>query len=325
MDVKNITPAAAASDAQAIIDAVERLDKSESLGFILNDAGAKQVTGTVVVLPEGKTLHSLKPFFDEVRLVPERLKGTARLTTLESFIEHVLRFKDNGTAIFCADYNSPNPKLIAVFDYSYAETVIGIEEGSTAKTEIRPRFGQHRAQYDFPLSDEWRAWKGMADKGAISQAQFAEFLEERIADVLPPEEAGEQTRRFAEQLGMTMASPQRLLGLSRGLSVRVSSKVTNVQNLSSGEGEFQYSEEHQNEAGAPLKVPGAFVLSLPVFRNGAPYQVPVRLRYQVSGGQVTWRFVLQRIDRVWDHAMNEACKLAATETGRPLYYGSPEA
>lgn len=309
-----------ASDTQPIIDTIERL--ADVRAFKIDDGGPG-----FIAVPKGKELKSIKPFLDEFRTAPERVQGTARLTTLASFIAHVVRFADEGSAVFCADYNTQSPKLIAVFDYHWVPPALATQataDSAPTPGEVHPRFGEHRAQYEFPLSDEWKAWKGIADRGEISQTAFAEFLEERIADIYPPEDAGESAKKFATDLGMTLATSQRLLDLSRGLNLRVNQKVTNVVNLSTGEAQLMFTEAHEGENG-PLKLPGGFLLSLPVFRGGAPYQIPVRLRYRHRDGQVFWRFVLNRIDRVWDHAMNEACVRAQTETKLPLFYGTPEA
>src|SRR5690348_16422519 len=93
----------------------------------------------VVALPKALELHSLKRFRDELAERPERRTGTAKLTTLESFCEHVARFADEHSAIFASE--DPNsPKLEAVLDYH--------EKGSGGA----PRFGKHRAVYFFPLS-----------------------------------------------------------------------------------------------------------------------------------------------------------------------------
>ena len=205
------------------------------------------------------------------------------------------------------------PRLIAVLDY-HEQTAAGA-----------PRFGAHRTEYAFPLSDEWKAWSSIVGK-ELSQAAFAEWLEERIADVMNPEGLGVGTLELAQALGIQLAGPTALLALSRGLSVRVDQKVTQAVNLSTGEASIGFEETHRDkDGGGPLKVPGGFAIALPVFRNGETFSVVARLRYRVREGAVLWRIVLHRADAVFDVAFREACAKAETETGVPLFYGQPEA
>lgn len=76
--------------------------------------------------------------------------------------------------------------------------------------------------------------------------------------------------------------------------------------------------------GAPLAIPFAFLLAIPVFRSGAVYQVPARLRYRVRDAGVTWSFNLYRPERCLDDAFREACERAQKETSLSLFLGSPE-
>src|ERR1700751_2868088 len=55
----------------------------------------------VLVLPPGLRVHSLKKLLDEYRQHPERRKGTAELTALDSLIDWTQRFKDDESALFC--------------------------------------------------------------------------------------------------------------------------------------------------------------------------------------------------------------------------------
>lgn len=265
----------------------------------------------VAVLPAGLTLQSVKPLFDAYRAAPERRIGTAKLDELDSFIAHVKRFADEDSAIF-ADQNDEAPKLTAVLDYHRKDA-----EGD-------PRFGQHRAEYAFPLSDEWEKWT--EKNGAqMSQADFAEFVEARIADAIDPANAGEGARVLETKLGISYASPARLLELSRGLTISVGRRVQQVVNTGTGEAKIAFAEDHTDPtSGAPLKVPGGFVIGIPVFRGGAPYEIPVRLRYRAAGSSVVWFLELYRTDVVFRHAFREAAEKARTETNLPLFFGAPE-
>lgn len=296
---------ASESDARAILDAAEKFGQAQAIDL----PGTEPFTAPVLVIPKGREIKSIKPFLDEYRDRPERKKGTASLTSVQSFIDHVNRHKDSNSAVFAND-DREHPGLIAVLDYN--------EAGDTGL----PRFGQHRASYAFPLSDEWKAWMGAAEK-PLTQAQLAEFLEDHIRDVLPSSDAGESGDDFAAELGITLASPQQLITLSRGLSVKVDRRVKTVQSLSTGECSIVFDEAHNGEDGAPIRVPGGFVVGIPVFRNGPVYRVPFRLRYRLNQG-VTWQLVPHRADLVFQHAFDEAVETVKAGTELPLFYGKPE-
>jgi hypothetical protein len=301
-----------AGDAQAIIDAMRGMHGLEAI--TLDD-----VSRTIAAVPRDLELRSLKRYVDEYRVRPERRRGISRVQDLASLIAQTNRFKDADSLLF-ASRDPQQPALMAVINYHRAG----------AEADDRPRFGDHRIVYPFPLADEWRAWTGQ--HGAkLSQGDFAAYLEDRILDVLPPPESGDLTdERFPGLAQMTRlitsswASPTTLVELSRGLSVRVGARVKEVRNLSTGEAQVQYETEHHDEGGAPLKVPQLFLIGIPVFDAGPAYRIAVRLRYRVSGPQITWSYELWRADLAFRHAFEEACRTARDETGLDLVYGAPE-
>lgn len=289
-------------------------------------------SAAVIVVPEGKRVMSMKPFLDEYQTAPERKKGTAELTTLISLVEHINRFKDEQSAVFALDDRS-KPAITAVLDYHHAGT------GT-------PRFGHHRAHYAFPLSDEWKAWQQFNAK-PMTQTDFAVFMEDRIADVLPPpgdldhldasqiteRESGgdfgdrspdEQLAYLTKLLGGKFAGPATMMELSRGLSVHADEKVAQAVSLASGESFVSYVSEHKDGNGAKVNVPNLFLIGIPVFRHDARYRIAVRLRYRVKEGAIFWIYELYRHDAVFDDAFRKACEKVKNETALPLFYGAPE-
>jgi uncharacterized protein YfdQ (DUF2303 family) len=267
----------------------------------------------VLILPDGLGMQSVKELLDEYRTAPERRKGTAQLGDLASFIAHTSRFSDEHSALFA----SPNPKapsLTAVLDY-HEKTSIG-----------EPRYGQHRGVYAFPLSDEWVAWTTQNGK-PMDQRRFAEFLEDRIIDILSVASgpSGGLAQALADSIQVTFAPAGRLLDLSRGLSIKVNARVTSAQNLATGEVQVGYATTHEDGDVPGLKVPGAFLIGIPVFRNGEGFQIPVRLRYRLHDGAIAWYYEMHGADRVFDAAFRDACDKAGNQTGLPVFFGTPEA
>lgn len=293
------------TDAGAIINATERLAGVE---VVPTPEGDRPL---LIVLPKGKTAHPAKPFLDALRERPERRKGTATLLDLESFILHAKRFAHADRSAIFAVRDPKAPKLVTVVDYH--------DTGHAGQ----PSHLEHRGVYAFPLSEEWQRWSG-ANKQSMGQAQFAEFIESNLLELLPPDQAGPSAKDFAARLGVEFATPQRLAEVSRGLSIRVNEKVASAVSLQSGEIQLQYTAQHSDESGAPIKVPSAFLIGLPVFRRGEVFQVAARLRYRVKEGVTSWWYELWRADVVFDTAVEDAAKKAQEETGLPLFFGSPE-
>lgn len=298
------------TEAKAVADLVREL-----LPPVLVDVSAEGIDAKVLVAAKGTEVTSIKELLDEWRDAPERIRGTANFTELDSFIRHVRRFHDEGSALF-ADRNPAAPSLIAVYDYH--PEVDGAEMAG-----VTARFCQHRALYSFPLSDEWKAWTSQ-NAAPMNQAAFAEFLENRLADVVDPLHALESSRSIIDKLLCKFASPSRLLDLAKGMSMRVESIVVGAQNQQSGESTIRFETSHKDDRGGPLEVPGAFLVQVPVFRGDPVYQLAARLRYRVREGKVTWWFDLYRAAETLDHAFGEACKRAEKDTEVPLFMGTPE-
>jgi hypothetical protein len=255
--------------------------------------------------------------FDTYRERPVRRKGTAHLLSLDSLIEHSNRFSDSDSVIF-ADDDRKAPSITTVLDYHRAQA-----DGD-------PRFGVHRNHFAFPLSDEWQAWT-KSNSVVMKMAQFAEFLEDRIIDVLhliPGEDdLSEELKKFISAGGgeAIIATPQKLFELARGLKVNEEAVVQEAVTLASGEGQVRFEVSHRDGAGAPLRVPSLFLIAIPVFRNDMLYRLAARLRYRKTAEGIVFWYDLWRADRTFDHAFKEACERVRVETELPLFYGKPEA
>jgi uncharacterized protein YfdQ (DUF2303 family) len=291
-------------EAQAIIEAVERLGAVEFKDI------APGVTVAVVPKREGKELQSVKKLIDEYRTAPERRKGTATLNEPQSFIDHVLRTKDDDTELF-ANLDRSAPKITAIYDYH--------------KRDGSPRFCEHRAVYPFPASEEWKIWASLnGEKNAMDQKEFAEFIEDRQPDLEPPASAGKKTKEYVDALGCELATPGQIVALSRGLEMRVDQECVNTIRLSSGELQMVFKETHKGVNGEPLVVPGAFLISIPFFVGGQNWAIPVRLRYRNTQGSVTWWYQLALIDVLFREAIDIEIAKINDAVGKTAFIGSPE-
>lgn len=270
----------------------------EALGIITRN-------GLKVIAPQS---------FDSYRTKPRFRSGVAQLTDLFSFSSHVNRFKDGDSAIFaCNDRNRPS--LTAVLNYH------------RLGAEADPRFGDHRSQFNFPLSDEWLAWTSMNGK-ELPMIGFARFLEDHIVDVTPLSNIalGEQAANFAQILGgrEKIADAATLMSMAVNMQIFEQSNTASANNLATGEIRADFETIYNDSNGSKLNVPSMFVISIPVFKHQATSQILARLRFRKEGPKIIFFYELWRTDIVFDEAFDQALNEVKRDTGLPIFLGSDE-
>jgi hypothetical protein len=292
-------------------------------GFVLSPKGDAV---PAILKPDGSVSYISQSVFDAFGDNPRFRRGAARMTSLDSFIAHVNRFGDEDSVVFACDSRS-TPSLTAVLDYHRADTLVGEDEGDATRAHGEYRHGLHRTEFAFPLSDEWKAWTE-ANNVQMSMVEFALFIENHMGDIaLVEDDVPESAKQFVQMLGGPdrIADVGKLIDLSTGLRINEDAVIEEAVTLSSGEGRIRMSSEHTAAIGqTTITVPTMFFIAIPVFRNGAFYRIPARLRYRKTQSGLKFSFALWREDRVFDHAFTEAVDRVALETGNPVLLGSPE-
>ncbi|MBS7699195.1 MULTISPECIES: DUF2303 family protein [unclassified Chelatococcus] len=269
--------------------------------------GLPEEVPLVIDRRQGGKISTLEDEIERYRIGPDRRKGTARVTTLRAFVDLVNRHKDEGSVIF-ARTDWPEPGLTAVIDYHTKDHA--------------PRHGEHRIEYKFPVTKEFKAWVDRNGK-TLQQEDFALFLEERAPDLVEPND--DEVKLLETLLKTRIAMPNEVFDLARGLEVRVGQTVANHTRIQSGEGQLVFTETHTNAKGEPLIVPGLFIIQVAAFVDGGPVRIPARLRYRVKGGDIVWFYQLYQ----WEENLRGRIKIdlesAEFDTNLPTYEGSPEA
>jgi hypothetical protein len=255
--------------------------------------------------------------FDAYRVRPLLREGTATVSRLDSLIDLTNRHADDEGeegALFVDEpvLGGKSGSITAIIDYH--------------GTDGQPNNCGHRVCYPFPLSPEWKAWMAMNDK-PFEMIEFAQFLEDRIVDVLDPSAADtlpQESKDYIKKAGGKLGSPTKLIEISRSLQVNENSRVKSAQVLSSGERQIVFETEHTDAAGQPVDVPSLFLIAIPVFANSpVAFRMIVRLRYRVRGG-ISFFYEVWRPDIVLKTAVDEAVKAATDGTSLPVFYGQPE-
>ena len=98
-------------------------------------ASGKSIVGVpLAVVPKYSELQSLKPYFDEYRVKPERRKGTVYLEQ-ESFVQYVNRYKNSDTTVLFVmkQWYARKWTLTCVFNYAPA----GADDSMTGFGDFR--------------------------------------------------------------------------------------------------------------------------------------------------------------------------------------------
>jgi uncharacterized protein YfdQ (DUF2303 family) len=297
---------------QDVLDRLTQLARASRAVEILNLKAPDGSVGIPATVPallkfgEHPQLLPLAEFFELYRTAPQRRKGLAKVTTLESFCGLVNRHKDGDSVIF-AKTGWPEPRLLAILDYH--------------KTDGAPRFGQHRIDYAFPLTDEFQIW--MAANGKLmDQGDFALFLEEHAAELSAPFDAErtEYELLFKERF----AAPSEVINLSRNLEIYIGQKIKRAERLQSGERTVVFETQHSDAKGEPVDIPGIFMVSVRAFVDGEPVRIPARLRYRSSGGELKWAYALYRPEYWLRCQVQNDLATAADLTKLPTFEGAPE-
>jgi hypothetical protein len=299
--------AIASEEMRTAVDGIDDPRDGTKAHFAINKSGVR-------VIPADS--------WDEYRQFPLRREGTAKLTQLPSFIELTNRFSQPYSAIFACD-DFKNPSLTAIFDYHPDNRAIA-DQNELASHPIQAM--RHRAEYAFPLSKEWQAWIE-GDAKAMTMRDFARFLEDHIVDVSadPAEAFSESSQAFVKANRGTLATPTKLIEISRGLQVYEKAVVKEARNLSTGEAQFTFDSEHTDGDGKPLVLPTMFSITIPVFaRSNDLFRLIARFRYRKTGEGILFWYELWRPDLTFETAFNEAIDTVAEQTGLPIYAGAPE-
>jgi uncharacterized protein YfdQ (DUF2303 family) len=242
----------------------------------------------------------------ELGAAPPARRGTTVLHDIDSFTAHVRRHHRGPATTLWIDAKSDPLAVTAI--YNGAD-----EDGGTG-------WGDDRATISIEPSDEWTRWEERSGE-TMSQAAFAEWLEENLEEIAPPEE------------GSDHAKPIELLAMVRDLQIHTKGEFKRKVDPRTGTGTLVYSTEHGEGS---TKIPRAFGIAIRPWDGADAYRVEARLSFSLQGSQALFTFKLHRLDEVWMKAVaGLAADLdeATTRTenvgdevrlrGFPIFLGTP--
>lgn len=225
---------------------------------------------------------------EDMLLLPTRKKGTTTLNDLASLIGVVNEQKTDSTHLYGT---LTPPSFVAVFNDTHTGT----------------GWGDHRASYTPPLSPEWLNWTKL-NGTKQDQAALAQFIEDNVDDVVEPEGA-------------------LLLEICRTLQAKKDVNFVSHTRASDGSVAFTYDEDVKGSSPVRggMAIPEQFIIGIPVFENGDPWRVTVRLRYRLAGGQLTMWYELVRPHKVVEAAVKDIREKLAAGTKLHVLNGTPPA
>ena len=279
--------------------AVERVGDVQAAiaaGMAIGEPRVVQMAGgeaQYTVVPEGCELHSLEEFLPR----PLRIKQKVELHDPASFIDYVKEFGRNGVSHIFFYGERPGQaareveEFVAVLDYH--EGAGGVDT---------PGWCGHVATYPCRRSVEFTDWMER-NKKAMSQVDFARFLEDNLPDIVEPKGAD------LLQIALTLETQK---------EVTYSSGVR----LNNGQVQFQFDEiVRGTSAKGTIEIPEQFTLGIAIHEGGPAYRIPVRLRWRLSDGKVSLWYELVRPHKFVEDAVREMREKIRGQTGITVLSG----
>lgn len=244
------------------------------------------------LVPQGYTLQSLDAqIYNERAERPQRIVQGVVVDEAESFLKYWELFADGDSQAFAM---AAENRVSGVLDYH-----------ESSLEEPNPRWRKHWVTLALTPSDEWKEWTG-SNKKQMTQADFAEFLEDHAPDITDPSAA-------------TFIDAAR--DLRANTEVLFESKVT-AQN---GSVSFGYKETTTGSMGTAgkIEIPERFKISVQVYLGMPRVDVEARLRYRVNSGKLTMWYDLYRVSYVQRMAFEGVVAKIQEGIGRKVFIGKP--
>ncbi|HET7486864.1 MAG TPA: DUF2303 family protein [Acidimicrobiales bacterium] len=218
---------------------------------------------------------------------PRRKTGHPIFVTAPSMGEYVVLHKSGATALY-ADVQQA--RLTAVLN-GHDDTLAG--------------WGDHRATLAMRKTEEWKRW--LARNGEIGkQTDFAEHIEDCLADIVEPEGAV-------------------MLELAQHFQAATKVAFKQAARLANGQRQLVYEETVEAKAGqrGDITIPETFIIGVAPFEGSAAFRVNVRLRYRIGEGRLAIGYILDRPDKVMKAAFDDVLAEVAETTGLTPFLGTP--
>jgi len=237
---------------------------------------------TFAFMPES---YQLRETTDPHRL-PGHIDQAVCLDDRASLVSYTNRFSDT-RSILIADYD--------------AGTIASQLDWHRSNNDDEPgrEHTKHTATLKLRDSEEYARWNQMEGE-MHSQADFALFIEENVADVLDPDHSV-------------------LLEICRDLEATQGVKFRSGVRLDNGDRSFTYEDE--THVKNDMTVPTEITLQIPLYFGEEPAQIRAKFRFRPTANGLLLGFRWHRVEYMRQAKFQEMAVLAADETGLPVFFG----
>lgn len=242
----------------------------EALAKLLATNGKLHMAGKrteLLTVPANTLTLSLERFMEN----PDSVRASVAVHSLRHLVDYTKRHALPSATVFaCRD----SRMVVAMMEY-HAPSEDPIEKPMAS-------WLAHKATHQMNLSKELKAWMG-ASGLTFAQDNFADFLEEREADLLPPESGRPDMHSVASNF--------------RAVKVETFASARRKEN-----GDFDLSYKHETKGDQSIAVPEEFYIAVPLFDRAEELsRLTVRLRHRVVKEKgVVFSFALKQLERVID-------------------------
>ena len=219
---------------------------------------------TRILKPDGSTAHVVPADQLETAERPHRIKQTVAVRDCKSFLDYWKLYSDSDSRAFA---DRDKSLISAVLDYH-----------QTGEPQS-PRWGSHRLMLTLRFTEEWKTWTGK-NGVKMTQAEFAEFLEDNALDIIEPSSA-------------TMVE------CASTLQAKNEVEFEQATNLQSGQVQMRYKEEIRGSwSNGNIEIPKRFSILVPIYDGQEAVKVDARIRYRLSGSKLTFWYQLHYKERL---------------------------
>ena len=223
---------------------------------------------------------------------PTRIKGNVVTDDTDSFINYVMRHKDNkSSTVYCnANYENNTINFTSVIDDNYFDF---------------PMWRDHTVSFTPTTSVEYRLWTENNNK-LMSQFEFASFIESNLDDIASVE---------------NMPTGGQLLDMALQFEASQDMRLKSHIRLQNGGVQMQFVQNDDDATITRMTMFDKLAVGIPVFWNSEHYQINARLRYRVREGQAKFWFELIKPEKVFEAACETIISRIQNETGLPFFFG----
>lgn len=231
--------------------------------------------------------HKVDLTGSEYRDTPARKCGTTTVRDVDSFLAYWGKHSSGSSEVY-ADVERRT--VTAVLD---------------AHSENSANWGGHRLVLSLRHTTAWRAWTGINGQ-LMPQTEFAEFIEDNLADIAEPEGAA-------------------MLEIAQSFEATTKAEFQSSQRLASGERKFAYVEDTEARAGqrGELTIPATIKLGLRPFEGTEPYALVARFRYRLDKNQLRLGIRLDRPEDILTAAFGDLRNEIDGVIAQAVLNGSP--